>query len=63
MDAHPSRYSSTVRVQRHRQEIIEDLATMVKNLLISFYRATGYKPTRIIFYLVLNPFTACLYDY
>lgn len=50
MDAHPSRYSSTVRVQKHRQEIIEDLANMVKNLLISFYIATGFKPTRIIFY-------------
>ena len=50
MDAHPSRYSSNVRVQRHRQEIIEDLATMTKELLISFYRSTGFKPTRIIFY-------------
>jgi len=50
MDAHPSRYSSTVRVQKHRQEIIEDLATMVKDLLIAFYRSTGFKPARVIFY-------------
>lgn len=50
MDAHPSRYSATVRVQEHRQEIIRDLATMVKELLIQFYRATRFKPTRIIFY-------------
>lgn len=50
MDAHPSRYSSTVRVQKHRQEYIEDLATMVKDLLIAFYRATTFKPARIIFY-------------
>lgn len=50
MDAHPSRYSSTVRVQKHRQEIIEDLATMVKDLLIAFFRATSFKPARIIFY-------------
>ena len=39
-----------VRVQKHRQEVIEDLATMVKDLLISFYVATGFKPARIIFY-------------
>ncbi|XP_005107586.1 protein argonaute-2 isoform X1 [Aplysia californica] len=50
MDAHPSRYSATVRVQEHRQEIIRDLATMVKDLLIQFYRSTSFKPTRIIFY-------------
>jgi len=50
MDAHPSRYSATVRVQQHRQEIIFDLSNMVKELLIQFYRSTGFKPTRIIFY-------------
>ena len=50
MDAHPSRYSSNVRVQRHRQETIEDLANMVKDLLIAFYQSTGFKPARIIFY-------------
>ena len=50
MDAHPSRYSATVRVQSHRQEIISELSSMVKELLIQFYRATRYKPNRIIFY-------------
>ena len=50
MDAHPSRYSATVRVQQHRQEIIFDLAAMVKELLVHFYRSTRFKPTRIIFY-------------
>ncbi|XP_012942742.1 protein argonaute-1 [Aplysia californica] len=50
MDAHPSRYSATVRIQEHRQEIIRDLATMVKDLLIQFYRSTSFKPTRIILY-------------
>ena len=50
MDAHPSRYSATVRVQQHRQEIIFDLAIMVKELLIQFYRSTRFKPTRVIFY-------------
>lgn len=50
MDAHPSRYSATVRVQQHRQEIIQDLANMVKEMMIQFYRATRFKPVRIIFY-------------
>lgn len=50
MDAHPSRYSATVRVQQHRQEIIHDLTTMVKELLVQFYLTTRFKPHRIIFY-------------
>ncbi|XP_014666290.1 PREDICTED: protein argonaute-2-like isoform X3 [Priapulus caudatus] len=50
MDAHPSRYAATVRVQHHRQEIIQDLASMVKELLVQFYKATRFKPTRIVFY-------------
>lgn len=50
MDAHPSRYAATVRVQQHRQEIIQDLASMVKELLIQFYKSTRFKPMRIIFY-------------
>jgi len=50
MDAHPSRYCATVRVQRPRQEIIQDLASMVRELLVQFYKSTRYKPTRIIFY-------------
>ncbi|KAK3576098.1 hypothetical protein CHS0354_032222 [Potamilus streckersoni] len=50
MDAHPSRYSATVRVQQHRQEIIQELSSMVRELLIQFYKSTRFKPTRIIFY-------------
>ncbi|KAM9384293.1 protein argonaute-2 isoform 3-T3 [Pholidichthys leucotaenia] len=50
MDAHPSRYCATVRVQQHRQEIIQDLAAMVRELLIQFYKSTRFKPTRIIYY-------------
>ncbi|KAL7984015.1 hypothetical protein Chor_002585 [Crotalus horridus] len=50
MDAHPNRYCATVRVQQHRQEIIQDLAAMVRELLIQFYKSTRFKPTRIIFY-------------
>lgn len=50
MDAHPSRYTATVRTQTHRQEIIVELSSMIKELLIQFYRNTHFKPTRIIFY-------------
>ena len=50
MDAHPSRYSATVRVQQHRQEIIQELSVMVKDLLVQFYKSTRFKPNRIIFY-------------
>ncbi|VEL15317.1 unnamed protein product [Protopolystoma xenopodis] len=50
MDAHPSRYSATVRVQSHRQEVIHDLAGMVRDLLLQFYRSTRFKPTRILYY-------------
>ena len=50
-DAHPSRYSATVRVQTHRCEIIQDLATMVKDHLMMFYKSTGgFKPHRVIMY-------------
>lgn len=51
IDGHPSRYSASVRIQQHRQEIIQDLTSMVRELLIAFYKNTrGFKPTRIIFY-------------
>uniref|UniRef100_A0A8C5W967 Protein argonaute-1 n=1 Tax=Leptobrachium leishanense TaxID=445787 RepID=A0A8C5W967_9ANUR len=50
MDAHPNRYCATVRVQQHRQEIIQDLSAMVRELLIQFYKSTRFKPTRIIYY-------------
>lgn len=50
MDAHPSRYAATVRVQQHRHEIITDLAYMVRELLVQFYRNTHFKPTKIVLY-------------
>ncbi|CAL2051731.1 unnamed protein product [Caenorhabditis brenneri] len=50
MDAHPSRYAATVRVQQHRQEIISDLTYMVRELLVQFYRNTRFKPARIVVY-------------
>ncbi|XP_029634731.1 protein argonaute-2-like [Octopus sinensis] len=50
MDGHPSRYSASVRVQEHRKEIIQELAIMVKELLMEFYKCTMFKPARIVFY-------------
>uniref|UniRef100_A0A0D9VXH8 Uncharacterized protein n=1 Tax=Leersia perrieri TaxID=77586 RepID=A0A0D9VXH8_9ORYZ len=58
-----TKYKCLVCAQRHRQEIIADLFTevkdpvkgivrggMIRELLVSFYKATGSKPSRIIFY-------------
>ncbi|PIA26674.1 hypothetical protein AQUCO_09100081v1 [Aquilegia coerulea] len=58
-----TKYAGLVCAQAHRQELIQDLyktwhdpvkgtmhGGMVKELLISFRRATGQKPERIIFY-------------
>ncbi|KAM3294875.1 hypothetical protein ACQJBY_037640 [Aegilops geniculata] len=58
-----TRYKCLVSSQGHREEIIADLYTetmdpqkgrvgggMIRELLLSFYRATGCKPHRIIFY-------------
>lgn len=50
MDAHPSRYAATVRIQMHRHEVIAELSTMVRELLIQFYKSTRFKPARIILY-------------
>ncbi|PAA61921.1 hypothetical protein BOX15_Mlig021460g1 [Macrostomum lignano] len=50
MDAHPSRYAATVRVQAHREEKITELCAMVRELLLHFYRSTRFKPTRIVYY-------------
>ncbi|XP_052183641.1 protein argonaute 1 [Diospyros lotus] len=58
-----TKYAGLVCAQEHRQELIQDLfktwhdpvrgtvtGGMIKELLISFRRATGQKPQRIIFY-------------
>ncbi|KAF1767636.1 hypothetical protein GCK72_007595 [Caenorhabditis remanei] len=49
MDAHPSKYAATVRVQ-DQQDLIKDMAAMVKELLLRFHRNTGFKPSRIVVY-------------
>ncbi|MQM08404.1 hypothetical protein Taro_041262 [Colocasia esculenta] len=58
-----TKYAGLVSAQAHRQELIQDLfkvyqdpvrgtvtGGMIKELLISFKKATGQKPQRIIFY-------------
>ncbi|KAJ8490512.1 hypothetical protein OPV22_012233 [Ensete ventricosum] len=58
-----TKYAGLVCAQAHRQELIQDLfkvwqdpqrgtvtGGMIKELLVSFKRATGQKPQRIIFY-------------
>jgi eukaryotic translation initiation factor 2C len=58
-----TKYAGLVCAQAHRQELIQDLfqtwvdpqkglctGGMIRELLISFRRATGQKPLRIIFY-------------
>ncbi|RGB43667.1 Piwi domain-containing protein [Rhizophagus diaphanus] len=50
MDAKASRYAASIRVQTGRQEVISDLAEMVKELLKTFYMTCGRKPERILFY-------------
>ncbi|WOK99389.1 protein argonaute MEL1-like [Canna indica] len=58
-----AKYRGLFSAQTHREEIIQDLFTvthdekrgtiyggMIRELLISFYRSTGGKPYRIIFY-------------
>ena len=34
----------------HRHEVIAELSTMVRELLIQFYKSTRFKPARIILY-------------
>ncbi|CAK7343302.1 unnamed protein product [Dovyalis caffra] len=43
-------YRGLVSAQQHRQEIIQDSAGMIRELMIAFRRTTNQKPSRIIFY-------------
>ncbi|KVI11295.1 hypothetical protein Ccrd_010296 [Cynara cardunculus var. scolymus] len=62
-----TKYAGLVCAQAHRQELIQDLyktwqdpvrgtvsGGMIRDLLVSFRKATGQKPLRIIFYRVRN---------
>ncbi|KNC97956.1 uncharacterized protein SPPG_06944 [Spizellomyces punctatus DAOM BR117] len=50
MDAQCSRFAAAIRVQKGRQEVIQDLSGMVIELLKTFYQTCGAKPERIVFY-------------
>ncbi|CAD5234908.1 unnamed protein product [Bursaphelenchus xylophilus] len=49
IDGHPCKYAATVRTQQ-REEFIVDMAHMVRELLVSFYKNTGFKPVRIVMF-------------
>jgi hypothetical protein len=50
LDANVSRFCSVVRFQQGRSESINDLRDMVADALKCFYRNSGHKPARILFY-------------
>lgn len=50
MDQYAYRYSSRVQSQSHGLEMIVNLKDMVKSLLIEFFKATNFKPAKILFY-------------
>ncbi|KAF9970812.1 Eukaryotic translation initiation factor 2C [Actinomortierella ambigua] len=50
LDRFASRHGASICVQDHRTERLYDLKAMMKERLKSFYRATGDKPKRILFY-------------
>ena len=49
-DVHGVSYSSAVRVQSNREEIIVDLEGMAVALIKKFFKKTKRKPERIVFY-------------
>ena len=50
VDLEGGKYRALHRNQKHRQEIIAGLMEMTKDHLRAFYRATGAKPVKLIFY-------------
>ncbi|KAJ9070224.1 hypothetical protein DSO57_1010708 [Entomophthora muscae] len=50
VDSSAARYSSQVRVQESRVEMIGELKEMVKQLLKSFFKNTRVKPAQIIYF-------------
>ncbi|XP_045601550.2 protein argonaute-2 [Procambarus clarkii] len=50
-DRNASKYAVEVRYQEHREELIQDLKQMMKNLLMTFYReCKKMKPEKIVMY-------------
>ncbi|XP_066920100.1 protein argonaute-2-like [Clytia hemisphaerica] len=50
VDPVPSKYAVCVRVQKHRQEMIEDMKNVAKDLLKQFRINTKLKPCKIVMY-------------
>ncbi|RKP07872.1 Piwi domain-containing protein [Thamnocephalis sphaerospora] len=50
MDVNVARFCSVVRIQHGRTESINDLRDMVMDALKAFFRNSGHKPARILFY-------------
>jgi len=54
LDPLASKYACEIRIQKSKQEHIEDMENMVYNLLLKFFRynkgTSSGKPQRIIFY-------------
>ena len=50
MDQNAQMYRAKVLVQDHREEIMQRLKDVVRELLIEFYRTLNVQPQRIIFY-------------
>ncbi|KAI8591303.1 Piwi domain-containing protein [Geranomyces variabilis] len=50
MDAQCSRFAASIRIQRGRSEVIQDLSGMMIEILKTFYQTCGAKPERIIYY-------------
>lgn len=50
-------YTSKLRLQQPKVEMIEDLKEIMKELLLNFERKTGHKPFQIIFYRYFIYFT------
>lgn len=50
VDFSAARYSSEIRVQESKVEVILDLKSMIINLLKAFFKTTGAKPAQIIYF-------------
>ncbi|OLY85592.1 Protein argonaute-3 [Smittium mucronatum] len=50
MDPQFCKYKAILAQQGSRVEIIQDLAEIVRQQLINFFKSTGFKPQKIIFY-------------
>uniref|UniRef100_UPI00358FD241 protein argonaute-1-like n=1 Tax=Myxine glutinosa TaxID=7769 RepID=UPI00358FD241 len=50
IDVYPSRYCSAIRFQQQGLVYVVDMAPIMRELLVQFYKATHFKPAKIIYY-------------